>query len=347
MEALEILTKLIVTPSFSGEEDGTAKILEKELVDNGIYCQRIHNNVWAKNLNYDPSKPSILLNSHHDTVKPNKGYTLDPFVPKISEGKLFGLGSNDAGGCLVALLETFKFFYAEKNLKYNLIFAATAEEENSGEKGIRSLLPTLPDISFAIVGEPTNLKLAVAEKGLMVIDACSNGIAGHVAHTNTVNPIEIAMNDIQSLKELILDRVSDLLGPVKITCTQITAGTAHNVVPSTCNFVIDVRVNECYSNQELFEIIDQATESKLKARSFRLNSSGISLDHPIVTGAENLGIETYGSPTLSDQANLTCPSVKIGPGSSLRSHKADEFIYVDEIEEGIKTYTELLKEILK
>jgi len=345
-KALELLTALIQTPSFSGEEKEVSLILQNWLKAFGVKIFTSGNNVWAQNRFFDASKPTVLLNSHMDTVKPNNGYTRDPFLPQIEEGKLYGLGSNDAGGPLVSLLSAFVYFYNRKNLKYNIIMAATAEEESSGPNGLNSLLKELPPIDFAVVGEPTGMQMAIAEKGLLVIDAYAQGIAGHAAHDNTDNAIYNAMDDINKLQNVEFEKVSPLLGKVKVTVTQIEAGQQHNVVPATCHFVIDVRVNERYSNQEVFEILDKQTKSKLVARSFNLNSSSISPEHPFVQAGLKLGRKTYGSPTLSDQSVLNCSSLKMGPGDSKRSHNADEFIYLDELKEGIQLYIKIFEEIL-
>jgi acetylornithine deacetylase len=346
-KALDLLQALIETPSFSGEEEVTASLMEAWLTEEGIKTNRLRNNIWAVNKYFDASKPSVLLNSHHDTVKPNKGYSRDPFKAKIENGKLYGLGSNDAGGCLVALLALFNHYYSAENLSYNLILAATAEEENSGPNGITVLLPHLPEISFALVGEPTQMKMAIAEKGLMVIDAVAKGVSCHAAHENTENAIYKAMQDIQWIEQFQFPLESDLLGKVKMTVTQIQAGGQHNVVPADCHFVIDVRVNECYQNKALFALIDQHTNSELKARSFRLNSSSIGRQHAFVKCGLSLGLSTYGSPTLSDQALINCPSLKMGPGNSSRSHAADEFLELNELEEGINTYIKLFENFLK
>jgi len=345
-KAQELLCSLIATPSFSGEESHTAKRITDWLHEFGITTQHSVHNVWAVNKYFDASKPTILLNSHHDTVKPNKAYTNDPFEAKIADGKLFGLGSNDAGGCLVSLMALFAFYYERSDLKYNLVIAATAEEENSGPNGLNSLLEVLPSIDFAIVGEPTGMQLAIAEKGLMVVDAYAPGKPGHAAHENTDNAIYNALNDIDWIRTYQFPNVSETLGKVKMSATQINAGEQHNVIPATCHFVLDVRVNECYTNQEIFEIIDSHTMSKMVARSFKLKSSFIPADHPVVQAGIELGRTTYGSPTLSDQAVLSCPSLKMGPGDSTRSHQADEYIYVNEIEEGIDLYIKLLSKIL-
>jgi len=345
-DALALLKKLIVTPSFSKEEAETASIIGDWLTKHNIPFNRQENNIWTWNRHFDKTKPTILLNSHHDTVKPNEGYTNDPFDAKIEDGKLFGLGSNDAGASLVALLAVFKNYYEQENMAYNLVIAATAEEEISGKNGIESIFPLLPSIEFALIGEPTEMNMAIAEKGLLVIDAVAHGKAGHVAHDNTKNAIHSAIADIQLLQELQFPKESPLLGKTKISVTQIQAGTQHNVVPDACHFVIDVRVNDMYSNEEVFDIIENTVSSKLTARSLRLNSSAISETHPIVQAGKSLGLTTYGSPTLSDQALLTCPSLKIGPGVSSRSHSANEFIEIQELEYGIDTYINLLNQLL-
>jgi len=345
-KAIDLLRSLIETPSFSGEEEQTALLIERWLDHAGVKTKRLQNNIWAINKYFDPTKPSILLNSHHDTVKPNKAYMRDPFDATTENGNLYGLGSNDAGGCLVALMATFVHFHEAQNLKYNLVLAATAEEEISGENGIALLFPKLPAIDFAIVSEPTEMQMAIAEKGLLVIDGYAKGVPGHAAHNNTDNAIYNALKDIQWIKAYQFTENSELLGPVKMSVTQVNAGEQHNVVPANCHFVIDVRVNEHYSNEEVFAIIDEHTNSQLKARSFRLNSSSIPKDHPLVQTGSELGLTTYGSPALSDQALLPCPSVKIGPGVSARSHSADEFIELKEIEEGIEIYKKLLEKVL-
>lgn len=345
--ALKLLKRLIETPSFSGEEGLTAELISNWLLEYGISANRSHNNIWATNRHFTPTKPTILLNSHHDTVKPNKAYHNDPFEPNIKNGKIFGLGSNDAGGCLVSLLALFIHFYERNNLSYNFIFAATAEEENSGAKGLSSLLQQLPVIEFAIVGEPTGMHLAIAEKGLLVIDGCATGKSGHAAHDNSKNAIYHALDDINWIRTFQFPEESDVLGQVKMTVTQINAGDQHNVVPGTCHFVVDVRINEHYTNREIYNIINAHTKSTLTARSFRLNSSSISMNHPFVQAGINLKRKTYGSPTLSDQALLNCPSLKIGPGDSARSHIADEFIYLHEIKEGIDLYIDLFNEFFK
>jgi acetylornithine deacetylase len=343
-EAIILLQNLIATPSFSKEEDKTVALIQAFFQKKNIPTLRQGNNIWAKNHYYKEGMPTILLNSHHDTVKPVKGWQRDPFTPDIIEGKLYGLGSNDAGGALVSLITAFCYFY-DKQLPFNLIIAATAEEEISGANGIASILPELGNIDVGIVGEPTLMQMAVAEKGLMVIDGIAHGKAGHAARNEGINALYIALDDIKILRGYDFEQKSDLLGSVKITVTQIEAGTQHNVVPDTCKFVVDIRSNECYSNQEIYEILQKHVQSELKPRSFRLNSSKIDLNHPLILRGGDLGLTHYGSPTLSDQALMSFETLKIGPGDSARSHTADEFIYVKEIEEGIVIYKDLLSNI--
>lgn len=345
-KALFLLKELIAIPSFSKEEERTASILEIFLQSNGVKTNRHLNNIWAKNNGFHSSKPTILLNSHHDTVKPNKGYTLDPFTPLEQEGKLYGLGSNDAGGSLVSLLATFLYFYNEEHLPCNLIFAATAEEEISGKNGIESLLPYLGDIEFGIVGEPTLMQMAVAERGLMVLDCTAQGKAGHAARNEGENAVYKALKDIEWFQQYQLQKVSPLLGPSKMTVTVIeTDNKAHNVVPAQCRFVVDVRVNEQYTFEEILAIIREHIQSEVQPRSTRLRSTAIALDHPIVKAGLDLGRTYYGSPTTSDKALMPFPTLKIGPGDSARSHTADEYIFVEEIKEGIAFYIKLLQQI--
>lgn len=346
-EAVALLKRLIAEPSFSKEEDKTAGIIADYLASKHVAVNRLQNNIWARNKHFDPSKPSILLNSHHDTVKPNKAYTLDPFDPIEKEGKLYGLGSNDAGGCLVSLIATFIHFFENKNLSHNLILAATAEEEISGHNGIELLLPILGNIQWGIVGEPTRLQLAVAEKGLLVLDCVCHGKAGHAAREEGDNAIYKAMKDIHWFHTYRAPKVSDLLGPLKMSVTVIdTDNRAHNVVPSQCHFVVDVRVNECYTFEELLDIIRGAVSCEVAPRSLRMRSSGIALDHPVVLSGLKLGRTCYGSPTTSDKALMPFPALKTGPGDSARSHTADEFIYLDEIADGIHGYIDLLNPLL-
>lgn len=341
-EAILLLKKLIETPSISRNEEKTADIIEDFLKKKGFMVKRKFNNVWLE-LIRDKSKPTVLLNSHHDTVKPVESWTRDPFMAEIENGKLYGLGSNDAGASLVSLMMTFIYFSQQKNTNYNYIFLAGAEEEVSGKDGISSVLAEIGDIDFALIGEPTEMKMAVAEKGLIVLDCTARGKAGHAARDEGINAISIAVNDIKTLNNYQFERNSDLLGNVKLTVSQINAGNQHNVVPETCCFVVDVRTNEHYSNKDVFRIVDEMLESEIKARSFRLNSSFISNEHEMVKRGNELGLISFGSPTLSDQALMDFPSIKIGPGDSARSHTADEFIYLSEIENGIRTYIELLK----
>jgi acetylornithine deacetylase len=346
-DALTLLKQLIATPSFSKEEDNTADIIEEFLERKGVKT-RVHlNNIWATNKFFDEKKPTILLNSHHDTVKPNKGYTLDPFKPIEKDGKLFGLGSNDAGGALVSLIACFLYYHSKPDLKYNLVIAATAEEEISGGNGVESLLPHLAPIDCAIVGEPTEMQMAVAERGLMVLDCVARGKAGHAARDEGENAIYKAIKDIEWVMSSRFSKVSDLLGPVKMSITVIeTENKAHNVVPAECRFVIDVRVNELYTFEEVFNTIKENIQSEIRARSLRLRSSSIALDHPLVKSGIDLGSSYYGSPTTSDKALMSFPALKMGPGDSARSHTADEYIYIDEIRKGIELYVKLLGRIL-
>ena len=353
--AIELLKKLVATPSFSKDEDLTAQVICTFFEAHQISCNRIDNNVFSFNKYFDPVKPTILLNSHHDTVKPSRGYTIDPFVPLISDGKLFGLGSNDAGGPLVSLIATFAHFYNEKNLAYNLVVAATAEEEISGPGGVEALLKDsrflsplqgkLPD--SAIVGEPTQMQMAVAERGLLVIDAVAHGKPGHAARGEGINAINIALKDIEWISNFQFPKESPLLGKVKTSVTVIeTENKAHNVVPSLCRYVIDARVNELYSFDEILATLRNAVKSEIIPRSTRLRSTSIPLDHPLVMAGVAIGRSYYGSPTTSDKALMPFPALKMGPGDSARSHSADEFIFLNEIEEGIDLYIQLLNGVL-
>ncbi len=345
-DAVELLQQLIVTPSFSREEDKTAIILQDFLKSKGVEVERVGNNVIAYNAHFDREKETILLNSHHDTVKPNPGYTRDPFSADIEDGKLYGLGSNDAGGCLVALIACFLYNYDRKDLQYNLCLIASAEEEVSGKNGIEEAYRHVPACAFAIVGEPTLLDLAIAEKGLMVLDCVAHGEPGHAAREEGVNALYKAIEDINWFQHYKFPKESSFLGPVKMSVTMIEAGSQHNVVPATCKFVVDVRTTDVYSNKEVLEIIKSNVKADVVARSTRLNPSTIPTDHPIVKAGVDLGKSLYGSPTMSDQALLPIPSLKVGPGFSGRSHSADEYIYLKEVEDGINFYIDLLKDIL-
>lgn len=345
-EALSVLSELIRLPSFSKDEWQTASFLTKVLFDKGVEVTRVGNNVLALNKHVNPAKPTLLLNSHHDTVKPNIAYTKDPFYPLLEDGRLYGLGSNDAGGCLVSLLMTFLHFYGRDELPFNLAFAATAEEEISGPNGIQTALSYLPVIDFAIVGEPTQMQMAVAERGLLVLDCKAMGQAGHAAREEGVNAVYKAMMDIEWFYCYRFDKVSDLLGPVKMSVTSIeTENKAHNVVPAECRFIVDVRVNELYTPEEILDTISSNVQSDVKARSTRLRSSMIPLDHPLVKAGLSIGKTYYGSPTTSDKALMPFPALKMGPGDSARSHTADEFIYAEEIKNGISGYIELLQKV--
>ncbi|WP_276500863.1 M20 family metallo-hydrolase [Terrimonas pollutisoli] len=346
-DAINLLKELIATPSFSKEEDETAGILCRFIGSKEIEHARVGNNVYALNKYYDANKPSILLNSHHDTVKPNKGYTFDPFSPFEKDGKLFGLGSNDAGGCLVSLLATFRHFYDRKDTKYNVVFAASAEEEISGVNGIELVLPYLGKIDCGIVGEPTKLEMAVAERGLMVIDCTAEGRSGHAARNEGENALYKAVDDIEWIRNYKFEKVSPLLGESRLTVTVIsTENVQHNVVPSQCKFVIDVRVNELYTFDEILDALQKNLKSKFKPRTTRMKSTSISLDHPLVKAGIKLGRGYYGSPTTSDKALMPFSTLKMGPGDSARSHTADEYIYIDEIKEGIETYIKLVEELV-
>jgi len=345
--AIGLLQELVAIPSFSREESETASHLTSYLFQKGVEVTRVGNNVMALNRHFDPARPTLLLNSHHDTVKPNSLYTRDPFTPAISEGKLYGLGSNDAGGPLVALLQTFLYFHDAEGLHYNLAFAATAEEEISGTGGIQMLLPYLPPIEAAIIGEPTGMQMAIAERGLLVLDGLSTGKAGHAARDEGVNALYLALEDIRRLQAFTFDKTSELLGPVQVRVTAIeTSNKAHNVVPADCRFTVDVRVNECYRLEEVAEMLQAQVSSTLTPRSLRIRPSFISPGHPLVQAGLRLGRQTYGSPTTSDKALVPFPALKMGPGDSARSHSADEFIYTEEIREGIALYVQLLNQLV-
>lgn len=343
---IQLLQKMIATPSFSREENLTADLLAAFLSDKGVAeVHRQQNNVWAYNRHFDPSKPTILLNSHHDTVKPNSAYTRDPFRPDIEEGRLYGLGSNDAGASVVALTAAFLHFYPMEGLKYNLCLALTAEEEVSGQNGIESILPQLGELSFAMVGEPTQMQMAIAERGLMVLDCVAHGRAGHAARDEGDNAIYRALQDIEWFRTYRFPKESELFGPVKMSVTIISAGTQHNVVPAECRFTVDVRVCDRYTNEEVLAVVREHVQSEVTPRSLRLKPSYIDPSHPIVVAGTELGRKTFGSPTTSDQALLSIPSLKMGPGDSARSHSADEFVYVEEIEQGIDQYIAMLTRV--
>ena len=345
---IELLRRMIATPSVSREEERTADLLAEFLTSRGVDpVHRSHNNVWARNRWFDPAKPTILLNSHHDTVKPNSAYTRDPFAPDIEAGKLYGLGSNDAGASVVSLIAAFLHFYEAEGLRYNLCLALTAEEEVSGRNGIESILPKLGELSFAIVGEPTGMELAIAERGLMVLDCVAHGKAGHAARNEGDNAIYRAMQDIEWFRTYRFPQESQLFGNVKMSVTVINAGTQHNVVPAECRYTVDVRVTDRYTNEEVLEIVRSHVASDVTPRSTRLKPSYIDPSHPIVAAGLALGRHTYGSPTTSDQALLSIPSLKMGPGDSARSHSADEFVYVAEIEAGIDQYIAMLEAVCR
>jgi len=340
-DAVSLLEQLIAISSFSKEENTVADFLERYIEIKGYVASRKDNNVWILSPGFDTSRPTILLNSHIDTVRPVTGWNRNPLIPSIENGRLYGLGSNDAGGSVVCLLQTF-FYLTQQQQAYNLIFAASAEEEISGKNGLESLLSELPKIDFAIVGEPTQMNLAVAEKGLMVLDCTVHGQAGHAARNEGVNAIYRALADIEWFKTFEFAKKTDLLGPVKMSVTQINAGTQHNVIPDKCTFVVDVRSNEMYSNQDILDEIRKHVGCDVNARSTRLSSTATPLHHPIVKRGRELNRTLFGSPTLSDQSLMPFPSLKMGPGDSARSHTADEFILLSEIKESIEIYTQLL-----
>ncbi|QHL88925.1 M20/M25/M40 family metallo-hydrolase [Nibribacter ruber] len=345
-DALTLLQQLIAIQSFSREEAGTAEAIAQFLQARGVEIHRKENNVWAFNKLYNPALPTVLLNSHHDTVKPHPSWTFDPFTPNVQDGKLYGLGSNDAGGCLVSLIAAFLHFYDHSDLTYNLVLAATAEEEVSGKNGIELVFPELGAVEFALVGEPTNMHLAVAEKGLMVLDCVAQGKGGHAAREEGINAIYQALPDIEWFRTFRFPKESSFLGPIKMSVTLIQAGTQHNVVPDQCTFTVDVRLTDAYQPEEVLSIIREHVKSEVTPRSTRLRPSSIDQNHPIVQSGVELGRKLYGSPTTSDQALLNIPSVKVGPGDSARSHTADEFIYLSELEEGIALYIQLLTPVI-
>ena len=342
-EAVRLLSHLIATPSVSREERRAADIMEEELTRCGFTPHREANNVWAIRPCQREDRPTLLLNAHIDTVKPVASYTRNPYEPSLEDGTLYGLGSNDCGGGLVSLLQVFRELSASERCPYNLVYLASAEEEVSGKDGISRALPLLPHVDVAIVGEPTGMQPAVAEKGLMVVDITAHGKSGHAARNEGVNAIYEALDDLCWIRSHRFDRVSRFLGPTKMQATVVNAGTQHNVVPDECKIVVDVRTNELYTNEEVFDIISSHCKSECRARSFRLHSSRIDLNHPLVERCVALGLQPFGSPTLSDQALMPFASLKLGPGQSARSHSADEYIKVSEIEHAIGLYLRLLE----
>lgn len=349
-EAISLLQRLIATPSLSGEESGTADILAAELTARGIAVHRHHNNIYALSQGFDASKPTLMLNSHQDTVKPSQAYTRNPFEPTIEDGRIYGLGSNDAGASLVSLLTTFCNNYDTSALPYNLLLALTAEEENMGERGMRSFLPHLQEqgikVDMVLVGEPTSMQAATAERGLVVLDCTAHGKSGHAARNEGENAIYKAMCDIERLRNFRFERTSEQLGDIKITVTQIVAGTQHNIVPDECRFVADVRTTDAYSNEEVVELLQSALECDAVPRSTRVRASAISLAHPLVKAVQAIGRTTFVSPTTSDRAIMQgLPALKMGVGESSRSHTADEYVLISEIEEGIALYDKLLDEL--
>lgn len=340
-EAVALLSRLISTPSISRDEQAATDVLQQQIKEWGLPCQRIGNNlVIAGRLS--KRKPTLLLNAHIDTVKPVATWTRDPFIPTIEDGRLYGLGANDCGGGLVCLLQAYRILREERDIPYNIIYVASCEEEIGGQNGFSLVLPTLPAIDVAIVGEPTGMRPAIAEKGLMVIDGVTHGKSGHAARDEGVNAIYEALDDLQWLRNYHFRKVSPLLGETKATITMIHAGTQHNVIPDKLEFVIDVRTNEYYQNEDLFAFLQKNMKSTLKARSFRLHSSSISESHPLIKQCKKMRMKPFGSPTLSDQALMPFPSFKLGPGESSRSHSADEFICIDEIAKAIRTYVKLI-----
>ena len=340
-DAVELLKKLIATPSVSRNEKDAADIMEQTIRSYGFEPQREANNIWIIDPHYDESRPTLLLNAHIDTVKPVASWTRNPFSPDVEEGVLYGLGSNDCGGGLCSLLQIFRMLTA-KPQQYNLIYLASAEEEVSGKDGITRALPLLPHIDLAIVGEPTGMNPAVAEKGLLVLDVIAHGKSGHAARNEGVNAIYEALDDMRWIRDYKFEKVSEFLGPTKMTLTVVNAGTQHNVIPDKCTMLVDIRTNEFYDNEEVYEFICQHLKSEVKAHSFRLKSSRIDPSHPLIRKCVAMGMKPFGSPTLSDQALMHFPSFKLGPGESSRSHSANEFIRISEIRDAITKYETLL-----
>ena len=340
-DAVQLLKKLIATPSVSRNEKDAADIMEQTIRSYGFEPQREANNLWIIDPHYDESRPTLLLNAHIDTVKPVASWSRDPFSPDVEDGVLYGLGSNDCGGGLCSLLQIFRML-TEKPQSYNLIYLASAEEEVSGKDGITRALPLLPHIDLAIVGEPTGMNPAVAEKGLMVLDVIAHGKSGHAARNEGVNAIYEALDDMRWIRDYKFEKVSEFLGPTKMTLTVVNAGTQHNVIPDKCTMLVDIRTNEFYDNEEVYEFIRQHLKSEVKAHSFRLKSSRIAPEHPLIRKCVAMGMKPFGSPTLSDQALMHFPSFKLGPGESSRSHSANEFIRISEIRDAIAKYETLL-----
>ncbi|WP_273371255.1 M20 family metallo-hydrolase [Alistipes megaguti] len=345
-EAVELLQALIATPSTSRDEARTGDLLFAFLADHGAAPERLYNSVWARAEGFDPRRPTLLLNSHHDTVRPAASYTRDPYAPTLEEGRLYGLGSNDAGASVVSLAETFLTFRTRR-LPFNLVVALSAEEECMGEHGMRALLPVLGPIDMALVGEPTGMQAATGERGLVVLDCTAHGRSGHAARGEGINALYIAMDDIARLRTFRFERESQLLGPVGIAVTQIEAGTQHNVVPDTCRFVVDVRTTDAYSNEEVVEQLRAVLHSDVVPRSTRIRAAAVGDDHPLVRAARAVGRQTFVSPTTSDRTLMPFPSLKMGPGESARSHSADEFVLVAEVDEAITIYEQYIEQLAK
>ena len=341
-EAVGLLKELITIPSISREEAKAADKLEAFMIEKGLTTHREGNNIWSMHEPFDNNKPTLLLNAHIDTVKPASSWQHDPFTPAIEDDKLFGLGSNDCGGGLVSLLQAFRIL-KDLNSPYNLVYLASAEEEVSGKDGISRVIPLLPKIDVAIVGEPTSMQPAIAEKGLMVLDVVSHGKSGHAARNEGINAIYEALDDMRWIRDFRFEKVSPFLGPTKMTLTVVHAGTQHNVIPDECRMLVDVRTNEYYTNEEVYDIVRSHVKSDVHAHSFRLHSSHIDPEHPLVKRCVSLGLQPFGSPTLSDQALMPFPSLKLGPGESSRSHSADEFIKISEIDHAFTTYLQVLE----
>ena len=345
-EAVELLKQLIATPSRSRDEARTADLLHAFLAQRGAAPERLANNVWARAEGFDPARPTLLLNSHHDTVRPAASYTRDPYAPTVEDGKLYGLGSNDAGASVVCLLETFLTFRT-RPLPFNLVLGISAEEECMGENGIRALLPALGKVDMALVGEPTGMQAATGERGLVVLDCTAHGRAGHAARDEGINALYIAADDIAWLRGYRFERCSPLLGPIRMTATQIEAGTQHNVVPAECRFVVDVRTTDAYTNEETVEIVRRHMRSEAVPRSTRIRASAVAPEHPLVGAAAALGVERFVSPTTSDMALMAFPSLKMGAGDSARSHTADEYVLRSEVEQGVEGYIRYIAELAK